>query len=173
MKVRLREKISPRIRARLSIIWGVALSLKQIYSWNLKFLRLEISIINEFLATKLLLFLKLKFIINWNTMKHYETGLYDDSDLRGCKIHWDRDEHMAQIVNNWFEFLLNYLTLFMIVGVIAFSIWKSSLPIKLTKSVYLQLLLLCIAYSLFCVWSSVLIIDLDGSFFGVDEPRWT
>ena len=73
-------------------------------------------------------------------------------------IEWGEDERTIQSIDNWFRFVLNYLTLFMVVGVLAYIIVKTNISNKLIKSVYAQLGFLFISQILFCIRSTARII---------------
>ena len=46
------------------------------------------------------------------------------------------------------------------------------MPYELTKLVYLQLLMLFLAYILYCIMSTARVISTDATYFARKEPEW-
>ena len=68
-----------------------------------------------------------------------------DKNWSHCIVDWDEDEITVQLIDNWLRFLLNYMTLFIVLGVLAFIVVKSEISVKLIRSVYVQLALLFVS----------------------------
>ena len=87
-----------------------------------------------------------------------------------CSIVWTHEEVLAQDVDNWVRFVIDILTLFLIVGV---GSYIGAKRVRDLRYVQIQLFLMLLSQLLYCTRSSARIVVNDRSYFGNSLPSWT
>ena len=87
-----------------------------------------------------------------------------------CSIIWPEAEDTVQLLDNWFRFILDFITLLSIIVLSGYIFLRRPKNMKL---VYVQLVLLFTAQVLYCIRSAARIYTNDTTYFGRHLPSWT
>ena len=88
-----------------------------------------------------------------------------------CSIIWDEHAKVWQGRVNWVKFIIDCLTLILILSVVGYIALKGRT--SELKYVQLQMLLLLLAQILYCIRSFSRFYAQDVTYFGTTLPQWT